>query len=315
MSQEINPTNDSHIETPSDVQPMTSDTPVVAGDTPLVASVPAQSFTPPAIPSPPAPEHKPAWRMFIAPAWFFFGILIGLGLFAAYDQLTPKPITPPAVQSIDEATVRQAARDGLIQAIQTIQASSAQGNSSQGPSAVDKNAFALRDANILGDKNAPVTVVEYADFQCPYCGKHYKTVEPGLIQDYVNTGKVKLVYKHLAFLGAESVYAAVAAECAADQGKFWQFHNYLFDHQAGENQGAFNKDKLLTFGTALNLDMPTFTTCVNGDQTISRVQADTEEAQKFGVTSTPTFFVNGKPLVGVASPDEFKQAIEQALNQ
>lgn len=300
MSEEFNPTSEPQNETQAPTN-----------DTQSFVTAPVPSYSPP--PAAPPAERKPAWRLLIAPAWFFLGILVGLAIFAAYDQLTPKPVTPPAAQSIDETTIKQAARQGLIEAIQTIQATGAQGNSSQGPQAVDKNAFAVRDANLLGDKNAPVTLVEFADFQCPFCEKHFQQVEPGLIQDYVKTGKVKFVYKHLAFLGAESVYAAVAAECAADQGKFWDFHNYLFQHQAGENQGAFTKAKLIDFGKALNLDQTTFARCVNGDETIARVQADTEEAQKYGVTSTPTFFVNGKPLVGVTSPDEFKQAIDQAL--
>ena len=272
--------------------------------------------TPPPQPSSPAPskvETKSMWRALIAPAWFLFGILVGLGIFAAYTQFTTKP-TPPPAQTLDAAQVRQAAKEGLIQAIQELQAQGS-GNTSQGPQTVDKNAFAIREANVLGDKNAKVTIVEYADFQCPFCGRHHQLVAPTIVQEYVETGKANYVYKHLAFLGPESAYAAVAAECAADQGKFWQYHDYLFEHQQGENEGAFNKDKLIAFGKEMNLDMARFEKCVTNDETIARVQADTEEAQKFGVSSTPSFFVNGTPLVGLKSPDEFRAIIEQALTQ
>lgn len=255
-------------------------------------------------------ERQPGWRMLVAPAWFLFGILVGLGIFAAYAQFTAKPPPPPA-QTLDAAQVKQAAKEGLLQAIQELQAQSS-GNGGQGPQTVAKDAFALRDANILGDKNAKVSIVEYADFQCPFCGRHHAEVEPALIQEFVKTGKANLVYKHLAFLGPESLYAAVAAECAADQGKFWEYHNYLFEHQNGENEGAFTKDKLIGFGPALGLDQTRFEKCVQGDETIERVKADTQEAQKFGVSSTPTFFINGAPLVGLKSPDEFRQAIQQA---
>ncbi len=278
----------------------------------------AQSVIETPSPQPSAPaqnsvEPKSAWRMFVAPAWFLFGILVGLGIFAAYTQFTAKP-TPPPAQTLDAAQVRQAAKEGLIQAIQELQAQGS-GNASQGPQTVDKNAFAIRDANVLGDKNAKVTIVEYADFQCPFCGRHHQLVAPTILQEYVETGKANYVYKHLAFLGPESAYAAVASECAADQGKFWQYHDYLFEHQQGENEGAFNKDKLIAFGKGMNLDMARFEKCVTNDETIARVQADTEEAQKFGVSSTPSFFVNGTPLVGLKSPDEFRAIIEQALTQ
>lgn len=273
----------------------------------------------PTYPLPPAyqadPNEKPVWHILIAPAWFLLGILVGLAALTAYQRyLTPPPA--PVAQTIDEATIKKAAREGLIEAIQSLQSPGAQGNSSQGPQAVDPSAFAVRDANVLGDKTAKVSIVEFADFQCPFCERHFQQVEPGIIQQYINTGKASLTYKHLAFLGPESVYAAVASECAADQGKFWDMHNYLFSHQSGENQGAFNKDKLIAFGKDIpSLDQTSFASCITSDATIARVQADTQEAQKFGVASTPTFFVNGKPLVGLTSPEEFKAAIEQALAQ
>jgi protein-disulfide isomerase len=259
-------------------------------------------------------ESKPAWRMLVAPAWFLLGVLVGLGAFFVLMQVTAKPAPPPAA-TLDEATVRRAARDGLVQAIQTLQAQSQQGQGSQGPQTVENSVFQVRPANRLGDPNAKVMIVEFADFQCPFCGRHHQLVQPTLLKDYVDTGKASFVYKHMAFLGNESVWAAVASECAADQGKFWQYHDYLFEHQNGENQGAFNKDKLIGFGKELGLDMTQFEPCVQNDATLSRVQADTEEGQKIGVTSTPTFFVNGKPIVGLTSPDEFKQVIDQALAQ
>lgn len=263
----------------------------------------------------PTKESKPAWRMLVAPAWFLLGVLVGLGIFYALTLYTAKPAPPPAA-TLDEATVKKAAREGLIEAIQTLQAQSQQGQQgSQAPQTVERSAFAVRAANQLGDPNAKVQIVEYADFQCPFCGRHHQLVAPDLIKNYVDTGKATYIYKHLAFLGNESVWSAIAAECAADQGKFWQYHDYLFTHQNGENQGAFNKDKLIGFGKALDLDMSKFEACVNSDATFDRVRADSEEGQKFGVTSTPTFFVNGKPMVGLTSPDEFKQVIEQALAQ
>lgn len=281
---------------------------------PVETNSPAENIPPPS-PSPVAGK-KPAWRMLVAPAWFLLGVLVGLGAFFIVMQYTAKPAPPPAA-TLDEATVKKAAREGLIEAIQTLQAQSqqGQGQGSQGPQVVDKNAFTVRDANRRGDPNAKVTIVEFADFQCPFCGRHHELVAPTLLKEYVDAGKASYVYKHLAFLGNESVWAAMAAECAADQGKFWEYHDYLFTHQNGENQGAFSKDKLVGFGKELGLDIPKFEACLSTDATLERVRADTEEGQKIGVTSTPTFFVNGKPLVGLTSPEEFSKTIEAALAQ
>lgn len=258
----------------------------------------------------PKSDNTPMWRLLIAPAWFLFGVLVGLGVFAAYTQYTAVPPVAP----LSAAQVKQASRDGFMEALQEMQAQSS-GGGAQGPQAVDKNAITSREANVIGSPDAKVTIVEFADFQCPFCGRHHELVYPEIVKAYIDTGKANYAYKHLAFLGPESVYAAVAAECAADQGKFWEFHNYLFEHQNGENQGAFNKDKLVGFAQELNLDMAKFEPCLTNDATVARVQADTEQAQKLGVASTPTFFVNGQPLVGLKSPQEFAAAIEQALAQ
>jgi protein-disulfide isomerase len=138
-------------------------------------------------------------------------------------------------------------------------------------------------------------------------------VKPALLQQYVDTGKAQFFYKHSAFLGPESLWAAQAAECAADQGKFWAYHDLLFGRQNGENQGAFTKDNLIGFGKELGLDMAQFEPCVREDKTLARVQEDTQEGQKFGVRGTPTFFVNGRPMVGAQPIEAFQKMIEQAL--
>jgi len=96
-------------------------------------------------------------------------------------------------------------------------------------------------------------IIEYADFQCPFCGKFFKETEETLIKDYVDAGKVRFVYRDFAFLGKESLKAAEAARCAGDQGKFWEYHDYLYNHQNGENQGAFSNLYLKSFAGELKL--------------------------------------------------------------
>ncbi len=138
-------------------------------------------------------------------------------------------------------------------------------------------------------------------------------MKPEIIKQYVETGQASIVYKHSAFLGQESVWAAQAAECAANQGRFWDFHDILFERQDGENQGAFNQDKLIAMATELQLDMAQFEQCMTSNETLARVQADTQEGSAAGVTGTPTFFINGRVLVGAQPLEAFQQTIEQAL--
>ena len=138
-------------------------------------------------------------------------------------------------------------------------------------------------------------------------------MKPALFKQYVDTGKVKFVYKHMAILGQESVWAAEASECAADQGRFWAYHDLVFSRQAGENQGAFTKDKLLAMAQELKLDMAQFEPCLKNDKTQGRVQTDTQDGQQVGVRGTPTFFVNGRAVVGAVPLQQLSAVIEQAL--
>ncbi len=121
-------------------------------------------------------------------------------------------------------------------------------------------------------------------------------------------------YFNFAFLGDESGWAAEAAECAGDQNKFWEYHDYLFSHQNGENQGAFSKDNLKGFAADMGLDTAAFNTCMDSGKYTQFVQDQTNIAHQLGVQSTPTFAVNGQPVVGAQTFDSFKTTIESLLN-
>ncbi len=136
-----------------------------------------------------------------------------------------------------------------------------------------------------------------------------------VLQSYIDSGKVNIVYKHSAFLGQESVWAAQAAECAADQGKFWEYHDLLFDKQNGENVGTFTKENLIAYAKELGLDSTKFDPCLQNDVTLQRVISDTQEGRQAGVTGTPTFFINGKPLVGAQPAQAFQTQIDALLGQ
>ncbi len=131
---------------------------------------------------------------------------------------------------------------------------------------------------------------------------------------YIDTGKAKVVYHNFAVIGDESIWAAEAADCAGDQNKFWDYSTYLLENQAGENQGAFTKDKLKQFAVKLNLDASLFNTCLDSDKYKTSVQQELNQGQSLGVRATPTFFVNGQKFEGMIPADQLTKLID-SLNK
>ena len=167
----------------------------------------------------------------------------------------------------------------------------------------------------VGAAEAPVVVVEYADFQCPYCGQFAAGPEAQLREEYVGTGKVRFVYRHFAFIGDESMWAAEASECANDQGRFWEYHDKLFEEQAGENQGAFSRDNLKQFAADLGLDTTAFNQCLDSEKFKSKVEQENRDARNLRIQATPTVVVNGKVVPNGAVYSVLKAAVEAALQE
>ncbi|MBI2635397.1 MAG: DsbA family protein [Parcubacteria group bacterium] len=168
---------------------------------------------------------------------------------------------------------------------------------------------------ILGDKNAPVTMIEYGDFQCPFCGRFFKETESTLREKYIKTGKIKFIYRDFAFLGPESTWAANAARCAGEQGKFWEYHDYLYSNQRGENQGAFSKDNLKGFAKVVGLDSAKFNSCLDSDKYNDAVSKETKAGGEAGVTGTPASFINGVLYAGALPTANFTQIIDAELTK
>lgn len=167
--------------------------------------------------------------------------------------------------------------------------------------------------NTMGNPNAPVHIIEYGDFQCPYCLQFWSETEPLLIEEYVNTGKVYFEYRSYSIVGPESSWAAEGAYCAGDQGKFWEYHDTLFSNWSGENVGDFTKDNLVKYAKALNLNMEEFESCISEEKHKGTVEQDAA-AEANGVRATPTFFINGVKIEGSQPFSVLKDLIEQALN-
>jgi protein-disulfide isomerase len=165
---------------------------------------------------------------------------------------------------------------------------------------------------VRGSATAPVTIDEYADFQCPACGQFARQTESQLVQTYIAEGMVKLVFHHFAFLGMESNWAAEASECANDQGRFWDFHDRLYASQAGENRGAFSRENLKKIGADLGLGTA-FAACVDSGRYAQTVRDATQAGTDRGVRATPTLFIGERKIEGAATFDQLKPIIDAAL--
>ena len=166
------------------------------------------------------------------------------------------------------------------------------------------------DDPVKGDPDAPVTIIEFSDFECPFCGRWYSSTLPQIEEQYIKTGKVKLVYRDFPLsFHAQAQIAAEAAECADDQDKFWEMHDKIF-----ENQPLLSEASLKQWAIEIGLDTGEFESCLSSGKHKSEIQNDLNEGQQYGVTGTPGFFVNGKLLVGAQPFSVFQQAIDAELN-
>jgi len=167
---------------------------------------------------------------------------------------------------------------------------------------------------VQGDANAKVTIIEFADFRCPFCEQFFSQTMPQITTNYINTGKVKFAFRDFAVLGAASTTAAEAAECANDQGKFWAFHDYLYKNQPDEsNTTMYNTDTLSKEAVTLGMDGTKFSNCLNSKADDAKVQQDIADGQKAGVSGTPAFFINGTFINGAEPYSTFQQTIDAAL--
>jgi protein-disulfide isomerase len=165
-----------------------------------------------------------------------------------------------------------------------------------------------------GPADAKVVVVEYSDFQCPFCSRVYTTVETQLMKEYGD--RIRFVFKNypLSSIHPWAEDGAVASECAFAQGNdaFWKMYDGLFTKQAEITADNF-KTKAGEIAKDAGMDTAKFSECLDGKQTLEAVKADEKEAEALGVNSTPTFFVNGRRLAGAQSYESFKQIVDQAL--
>jgi len=197
----------------------------------------------------------------------------------------------------------------------------AQAQAPSAPAPETQTTVSIDGGAMKGDKNAKVTLVEFTDYQCPFCSRHFRDTYPQLDNDYVKTGKVRYVLREfpLESIHPNAYKASEAANCSGEQGKYWEMHDRLFSNQ--NNLGA---QELPNHAKALGLDADKFKSCLDNGKFTAKVRKDLNDAQKYGVTGTPTFFVGLtdpkssdvkaiRKIVGAQTFAAFKDAIDTLL--
>lgn len=193
------------------------------------------------------------------------------------------------------------------------------------PTPAPKVDVELGNIPVKGSSNAKVGVVEFADMRCPFCKRFFDQAEPQLLENYVNTGKVKFAFRHFEFLGPASITAGNAVECANEQGKFWDFYDFLYKNQPDESDvSMYTTDKLTATASSLGLNSEQFRSCLSSTKYSKNLTDDQSAGQQAGVTGTPTFIIgklnssgdkiiSGQVLVGAQPYSALQTIIDQEL--
>ena len=177
------------------------------------------------------------------------------------------------------------------------------------------------EGTAMGDPNAPVRIDVFEDFQCPACQLYSENIEPLIMENLVKTGQVYYVFRHYPFLDdrsatKESDQSANASMCAADQGRFWDYHDILFANWDGENGGSFSDRRLIAFAESIGLNTDDFNTCFKDNEFKSQIDQDLRDGVQLGVTGTPSVFVNSVAVTPgyVPTYEAVKAAVDAALS-
>lgn len=178
--------------------------------------------------------------------------------------------------------------------------------------------FTANGSPYLGDENAPITLVEFGDYQCFFCHKFFNETESAILKNYVETGKVKIIFKDFTIIGPDSIAAANAAHCANDQGKFWEYHDTLYNNWGGENNDWASSENLLKFAQSIELNEESFVKCMVEKKYDQLVTSSNNDARTLGLTGTPGFFIIGSDnqitkIPGAQPYESFQRIFEYEL--
>lgn len=161
------------------------------------------------------------------------------------------------------------------------------------PPKITMMTFLDNGSPVLGKSDAPVTLVEFGDYQCHFCNVFFHSTEESIIKNYVDTGKVRMIFKDYNIIGADSVTSSHGAHCASDQGLFWEYHDILYSNWTGENNGWASPDNQIKFAQELGLDMDKWSECMEKKTHSQTILASNEDARSLELGGTPAFFVIG----------------------
>ena len=188
-------------------------------------------------------------------------------------------------------------------------------NSDQKSNLFSKEKLLENTPPIIGDVDAKITILEFGDYQCTFCYKFHQQTLEKIKESYIDTGKVNYTYKDFPLNGLDSILAAEASFCAEDQGKYWEYHDTIFNNWAGEKTGWITSNSLLDFAEQNKLNVNEFTECVNNHKYTQKVIENQKFAENIGINATPSFLIfNDEKLVRVigAQPiEKFVDAIQQ----
>lgn len=190
----------------------------------------------------------------------------------------------------------------------------ADGTNSAAPTLSDLARRVPTDVAAQGSVDAPVVILEYADYRCPYCAHFDRDTLPQIITDYIDAGKVRFEWRDFPIFGDESTAAAVAARAAGEQGLFWEYHTAVFAAAPDRGHPDLPTERLIDFARQVGVpDLDRFAADLNSPELAAQVRADQTEGSAIGVSSAPTFIVNDTPVVGAQPYEAFRQAIDAEL--
>jgi len=189
-----------------------------------------------------------------------------------------------------------------------------------GPPKITTETFLANGSPVLGDSDAPITLIEFGDYQCHFCNVFFHSTEDDILKNYVETGKVKMIFKDYNIIGPDSINASHGAHCANDQGLFWEYHDILYSNWTGENNGWASSENLGTFAQEIGLDMDVWSECMVKAMHSQTILASNKDAKNLELTGTPAFFVIGPDgkttkLFGAQPFETFKNIFENELEK
>ena len=160
-----------------------------------------------------------------------------------------------------------------------------------GPTEITMGTFVENGSPVLGNPNASITLVEFGDYQCHYCHVFFESIEGKIMKNYIETGKIKMIFKDYNIIGKDSVKASQGAHCANDQGLFWEYHDILYSNWTGENNGWASGANLANYAQDIGVEMNQWTDCMSQQKHSKTILDSNEDAKKLQLTGTPAFFV------------------------